>query len=92
MGYLIGLILALTVAGLAAVVGFDRKRVFYPTLLIVIASYDALFAVIGASYSAIWKPSGQAEARSIHFGILPSRSAYHEVEKDLLAYALPLAM
>jgi hypothetical protein len=49
MEYLIGLILALTVVGLAAVVGFDRERVFYPTLLIVIASYYALFAVMGAS-------------------------------------------
>ena len=35
--------------GLAAVVGFDRERVFYPTLLIVIASYYALFAVMGSS-------------------------------------------
>ena len=46
MEYLIGLILALAVAGFAAVLGFDRERVFYPTLLIVIASYYALFAVM----------------------------------------------
>jgi hypothetical protein len=30
------------------VVGFDRERAFYPTVLIVIASYYALFAVMGA--------------------------------------------
>jgi len=49
MGYLIGLILALAVAGLASMAGLDRERAFYPTVLIVIASYYALFAVLGAS-------------------------------------------
>jgi len=49
MEYLIGLILSLAVAGFAAVIGFDRERAFYPTVLIVIASYYVLFAAIGAS-------------------------------------------
>jgi hypothetical protein len=49
MEYLIGLILSLAVAGSAAVIGFDRERAFYPTVLIVIASYYVLFAVMGAS-------------------------------------------
>jgi len=49
MEYLIGLLLSLTVAGLAAMIGFDRERVFYPTVLIAIASYYVLFAVMGAS-------------------------------------------
>ena len=49
MEYLIGLILSLAVAGFAAVIGFDRERAFYPTVLIVIASYYVLFAVLGAS-------------------------------------------
>jgi hypothetical protein len=39
----------LAVAGLATVVGFDRERAFYPTIMIVIASYYVLFAVMGAS-------------------------------------------
>jgi hypothetical protein len=39
MGYLIGLILSLAVAGSATVIGLDRERAFYPTVLIVIASY-----------------------------------------------------
>jgi hypothetical protein len=47
--YLIGLILSLAVAGSAAVIGFDRERAFYPTVLIVIASYYVLFAAMGAS-------------------------------------------
>jgi hypothetical protein len=38
MEHVIGLVLSLAVAGLAAVTGFDRGRVFYPTVLIVIAS------------------------------------------------------
>jgi hypothetical protein len=49
MEYLIGVILTLALAAFAAVVGFDRDRAFYPTVLIVIASYYALFAVMGAS-------------------------------------------
>ena len=49
MEYLIGLILSLAVAGFAAVIGFDRERAFYPTVLIVIASYYVLFATMGAS-------------------------------------------
>src|SRR5258705_4859552 len=49
MEYLIGVILGFALAGLATVVGFDRERAFYPTMLIVIASYYVLFAVMGAT-------------------------------------------
>ena len=49
MEYLIGLILSLAVAGSATVIGLDRERAFYPTVLIVIASYYVLFAAMGAS-------------------------------------------
>jgi hypothetical protein len=49
MEYLVGLLLSLGVAGLVAMIGFDRERGFYPTVLIVIASYYVLFAVMGAS-------------------------------------------
>jgi hypothetical protein len=49
MEYLVGVILALAVAGLATLIGLDRERSFYPTVLIVVASYYALFAVMGAS-------------------------------------------
>ena len=37
----------------ATLTGFDRDRVFYPTLLIVIATYYILFAVIGSSVPAL---------------------------------------
>jgi hypothetical protein len=49
MEYLIGLTLSLAVASSAAVIGFDRERAFYPTVLIVIASYYVLFAAMGTS-------------------------------------------
>jgi hypothetical protein len=49
MEYLTGFVLALAVAGLASGIGFARDRSFAPTLLIVIASYYVLFALIGAS-------------------------------------------
>ena len=35
--------------GFAIIVGFDRDRSFYPTVLIVIASYYVLFDAMGAS-------------------------------------------
>jgi hypothetical protein len=53
MDYAIGIGLALAVSSWAALVGFDRDRVFYPMLLVVIASYYVLFAVISGSVRAI---------------------------------------
>jgi hypothetical protein len=47
--YQIGAILALALASLATTIGLDRARSFYPTVLIVVASYYTLFAVMGAS-------------------------------------------
>jgi hypothetical protein len=53
VAYLVGAMLALAVGGLATAVGLDRDRAFYPTVLIVIASYYALFAVVGESTHAL---------------------------------------
>jgi hypothetical protein len=53
MAYLIGLVLAAAVCGAARLAGFDRERVFYPTMLIVIASYYILFAVMGGDGGAL---------------------------------------
>jgi hypothetical protein len=50
---LIGAFLAFTVGLLATTSGLDRDRGFYPTVTIVIASYYALFAVMGASTHAL---------------------------------------
>jgi hypothetical protein len=46
---LVGALLALSVGLFATGVGLDRDRAFYPVVTIVIASYYALFAVMGAS-------------------------------------------
>jgi hypothetical protein len=51
--YLTGIVLALSTAALGRFAAFDRDRVFYPTVLIVTASYYALFAVLGGSTSAL---------------------------------------
>ena len=53
MALMIGAFLALGVGLLATASGMDRDRAFYPTLTIVIASYYALFAVMGASTHAL---------------------------------------
>jgi hypothetical protein len=50
MSYLIGIILALAVCISALLIGLSRDRAFYPTVLIVIASYYVLFAVMGGSH------------------------------------------
>ena len=62
MEYLIGFALAAVVCVFAMLAGFDRERVFYPTLLIVIATYYILFAVIGRSTSALMIESTVAGA------------------------------
>ena len=62
MAYLVGAMLALAVGGLATAVGLDRDRAFYPTVLIVIASYYALFAVVGESTHALVVEAAVASA------------------------------
>jgi hypothetical protein len=53
LAFLVGAALALAVGGFATVVGLDRDRALYPTVLIVIASYYALFAVMSGSSHAL---------------------------------------
>src|SRR5438045_8707210 len=53
MEYLVAVILGLVVAGFAAMSGFDRDRAFYPTVLIVIASYYVLFAAMSGSLPTV---------------------------------------
>ncbi len=53
MEYLVGVLLALGVGVFATLVGLDKERGFYPVVLIVIASYYVLFAVMGGSPSAL---------------------------------------
>jgi len=54
MEYVMGVILALAISFIfGTVVGFDRSRAFYPVVMIVIASYYALFALMGDSLHAL---------------------------------------
>jgi hypothetical protein len=48
MEYVISIVLALAMGGGATALGFDRDRVFYPAVAIVVASYYVLFAAMGA--------------------------------------------
>jgi hypothetical protein len=57
MEYVIGILLALAVTGGATAIGFDRERVFYPAVLIVIATYYILFAAMGESTVVVIKES-----------------------------------
>ena len=49
MALIVGAVLALATGLFATGVGLDRDRAFYPVVTIVVASYYALFAVLGAS-------------------------------------------
>jgi len=51
--YVIGIILSVSVALFARWVGFDRDRAFYPTVLMVIASYYVLFAAMSESVHTV---------------------------------------
>lgn len=53
MGYTIGIALALCVYVFGRVAGFDRDRAYYATMLIVVAHYYVLFAVMGGSTRAL---------------------------------------
>jgi hypothetical protein len=51
--YVVGIVLSVGVALFAKWVGFDRDRAFYPTVLVVIASYYVLFAVMIGSIETV---------------------------------------
>lgn len=53
MEFVIGAALALVVGVSATAVGFDRDRAFYPTILVAIASYYDLFAILAGSTPAL---------------------------------------
>jgi hypothetical protein len=53
MEYAIGIVLALVVGCFARLTGFDRDRVFYPVMTVVVASYYVLFAAMAGSSQAL---------------------------------------
>lgn len=55
MEYFIGVTLGLGVGLLTSIVGMDRDRALYPAILIVIASYYVLFAIMGGGAALVWE-------------------------------------
>ena len=55
MEYLVGVALALGVGLFTTVAGFDRDRSLYPVVLLVIASYYDLFAIMGGGAALGWE-------------------------------------
>jgi len=53
MEYLVGFLLALSSGFGATLIGFDRDRAFYPTVMVVIALLYGLFAMLGNSLHAL---------------------------------------
>ena len=53
MPCVIGIVLSVAVAVLARSGGFDRDRAFYPTVVIVVASYYVLFAVMSGDVRTV---------------------------------------
>ena len=51
--FVIGIVLSAGVALFARLVGLDRDRAFYPTVMIVIALYYVLFAVMSGSVQTV---------------------------------------
>ena len=51
--YAVGIVLSVGVALFARYSGFDRDRAFYPTVMIVIASYYVLFAAMSGSVQTV---------------------------------------
>lgn len=55
MEYFVGVAVALGVGLFTTVAGLDRDRSLYPVILIVIASYYDLFAVMGGGAALGWE-------------------------------------
>jgi hypothetical protein len=53
MGTVVGIAIAVVVCVIARLSGLDRDRAFYPTLVVVIASYYVLFAAMAGATHAI---------------------------------------
>jgi hypothetical protein len=51
--YVVGIVLSIGVTVFARVVGLDRDRAFYPTVMIVIAAYYVLFAAMSGSVQTV---------------------------------------
>ena len=53
MEYIIGVVLGFVVGAIGTIMGFDREKSFYATVMIVIAAYYVLFAAMGGTGQVI---------------------------------------
>lgn len=53
MEYVVGIVLGIAVGVSTTLVGMDRDRALYPAILVVVASYYSLFAVMAGSNEAL---------------------------------------
>ena len=88
MPLIVGLALAIGVGIFAVVSGFDRDRAFYPTLLIVIASYYCLFAVLGGGSPPLLGLEVALLALFAGLAVIGFRSSLWFVAAGLLAHGL----
>lgn len=54
MEYLIGIVLAVLIGAAARFTGFEKDKSFYPTILMAIATFYVVFAVMAGSSEFIW--------------------------------------
>ena len=87
MSIVIGAVLAIVIGLMATIVGFDRERAFYSTVLLVVASYYALFAVMGASMHSLVVESG-VMAAFVGLAIIGFRTSLWLVAGGLLAHGI----
>ena len=60
MPYLIGVVLGIVVVALMTITGFERDRAAWPVVVIVVATYYVLFAVMAGDRKALIEETGVA--------------------------------
>jgi hypothetical protein len=84
---MIGVSLALAIGLMGTRVGLDRDRAFYPVVTIVVASYYALFAVMGASSGTLILESSVGTV-FLALAVLGFRSSLWVVMAALVAHGI----
>ncbi len=87
MAYLVGVLLALAVGAFGTLTRLDRERGFYAVVMIVIAAYYVLFALMGGSAQALWL-EGAAGLVFIVAAVWGFRSSLWWVAAALAAHGL----
>jgi hypothetical protein len=87
MSFGVGVALALIVGGFTTLFGLHRDRALYPVVMIVIASYYALFAAMGGSAQVLFVESAVAIA-FMAFAIAGFKSTLWLVVAALAAHGI----